>query len=521
MSSQGMEMKPEQWALYNSACYLGGRGITLGSPIVPGKSKSEDSWSVVVDPTPSEASAIQAEGFGMFRDGEFDHVYIGPRLGIVPNWKPLLAEGWRKLKLNGHLVVFLRLNFSDQGQVEFTAREVTETLGGVGKWKEKFSGEFEGWGLWILKKIDGRRGIVPADPPPPKRACVVRYGAIGDAVIITPMIRQLHEEGYHVTVNVSRYCKEVFSYNPYVDNLLIHEREMIPNGELGAYWKFWEPQYDKYIQLSESLEGELLQVESRKSFYTSKAWRVKQGNKNYYTHAFVRAGLTPPERPRGELFFSNSEEREMKKFFAGLEGKFVILWALNGSSHHKIYPLMEPVMQRWWETHKDTVLITVGDHVARLLEIDDHPLSIPKADKWSIREAMLATKYASLVVGPETAITNAAGCYPTPKIVLLSHSSQEALTKHFENDFSLTPSPELAPCHPCFQLHFSKESCPLVTIQDTTTNTPLAEVPICCAAIGPQRLLDRIEEVYTLWKEKKGCPMPTTLPGLVRPSEQQ
>jgi hypothetical protein len=43
---------------------------------------------------------------------------------------------------------------------------------------------------------------------------------LGDAIILTPLIRQLKEDGYHVTLNVSSYCLPVFENNPFVDNIL-------------------------------------------------------------------------------------------------------------------------------------------------------------------------------------------------------------------------------------------------------------------------------------------------------------
>jgi hypothetical protein len=45
-----------------------------------------------------------------------------------------------------------------------------------------------------------------------------------------------------------------------------------------------------------------------------------------------------------------------------------------------------------------------------------------------------------------------------PKIVTLSHSSVENLTKHWKNCTNLTP--KATPCYPCHQLHYGSEFCP-------------------------------------------------------------
>ena len=51
---------------------------------------------------------------------------------------------------------------------------------------------------------------------------------------------------------------------------------------------------------------------------------------------------------------------------------------------------------------------------------------------WGIRKSLLWTKYADLVIGTETGILNGAGCFDTPKIVMLSHSTEENLSKTLE-----------------------------------------------------------------------------------------
>jgi hypothetical protein len=284
--------------------------------------------------------------------------------------------------------------------------------------------------------------------------------------------------------------------------VLIQERDVIPNPLLGEYWGFWATQYDKYINLSESVEGDLLMIEGRPCFFTSKSWRHSQCNKNYYDYTMARGGYPEATGLKGELFFTRAEERRADRFFneeLRRQPKFVMLWALNGSSHHKVYPLMEPLLLEWFRVHPDTACITVGDYMAKILEFD-HPQLLQRAGEWSIRESLIATKYVDLVIGPETMVTNAAGCFPTPKIVLLSHSSKENLTKYFENDHSLEPE---SPCYPCHQLHYTKESCPIGEARDMTSGEILGQAPICSLGISPNRLLEEMETVYQQWRHSR------------------
>jgi ADP-heptose:LPS heptosyltransferase len=300
-------------------------------------------------------------------------------------------------------------------------------------------------------------------------------------------------------MNISGYCAAVFENNPHVSNILIQERDLIPNGLLGRYWAYWEGRYDKYINLSESLEGDLLIVEGRPPFYSTKEWRHKRCNRNYYDYTMERGGYPTVTGTRGELFFTEAEERRARKFFDPLRGKFTIVWALNGSSHHKVYPMMEPLLREWFRTHEDARCITVGDYAAKMLEFPHYQV-IPRAGEWSIRESLIATKCADCVVGPETMMTNAAGCYDTPKIIFLSHSSRENLTKYFTEDYSLTPNPSTAPCYPCHQLHYSKESCPVGEMEDTGTGAVLGQAPICAISIEPERVMAQLDLIYNKWK---------------------
>ena len=72
---------------------------------------------------------------------------------------------------------------------------------------------------------------------------------------------------------------------------------------------------------------------------------------------------------------------------------------------------------------------------------------------WPIRDAMAFAQQAELVIGQETAITNAVAQEPMLKIVLLSHSTVENLTKHWVNTSSLHGD---AACYPCHQIHYTQ-----------------------------------------------------------------
>ena len=485
------------WPLYRAVGYLGGRGVSFGTPLLPVAELAPNAYSVVVDIIQNGRTAACDKTLDLIADNSLDHFYMSPRLANVEEQEKLLRDASRKLKIGKHLVVHTKVELSESpGVYPLTPSKVEELVGKVGRWQHKSTYVQDGYALQIYKKLQGTKGIIgPRIKESKPRACVCRFGALGDAIILTPLLAKLKEEGYHVTFVGTPYCAPALENNPNIDNLILQEREAVPNMELGLFWKLWKPDYDLYINLSESLEGDLLIVEGRKEFFTSKEFRHSRCNKNYYDYTMERGGFKEEVGRKGELYFTEAEERRAKKFFEPLRGKWILLWALNGSSHHKVYPLMETVLKAFFKLHPDVVAITVGDETARLLEFD-HPQLIEKAGKWSIRESLIATKYVDCVIGPETMITNAAGCFSTPKITLLSHSSHENLCKYWENDYCLEPDQSLAPCYPCHMLHYSKESCPTGIVQDTETGEEIGRAPICPISILPQKVLARIDEVY-------------------------
>jgi ADP-heptose:LPS heptosyltransferase len=370
-----------------------------------------------------------------------------------------------------------------------------------GEWQLKELDTVDDLIVAVYKKLTGRDNrVLPIKPVAAKRVCIVRYGAIGDALQLTPLIHQLHDDGYEVTLNISPYTVDIYRNNPYVHNIIIQERSVIPNQDLGPYWDFWRSQYDRYINLSESIEGKLLKVEGRDEFYTPKAWRHKVGNVNYHDQHMRLGGYDSTQYHLPELYFTRSEEKEINYELRLLEGNFVVAWGLKGSSHHKSYPYYKEVASEWLATHPDSYILQIGGAESTGLEID-HPRAVPLSGKWSLRKSLLCTKYVDVVIGPESALINAASCFTTPKICMLSHSTPYNLTHYWKNVIALTPDVEMAPCYPCHQLHYNLESCPTVNVE--IGERIISNLPACTTAIRPEIVFDALEDVYQLWSERR------------------
>lgn len=319
-----------------------------------------------------------------------------------------------------------------------------------------------------------------------KKACVVRYGAYGDAVLCSPIFKKLKAEGYWVVFNCTERCFEVQMKNPHIDSFWIQETEEIPNTELTAYWEKLASAFDRFINLSESVEKRLLCTPDMPEYSASKEERHQKFNRNYMDETMVLAGYPDAVGMLPDLYFKTKEEQwatDIRKAYPG----FLVVYCLSGSSHHKTYPYADSVVQAIVAALPDAVVLLVGEAGTYGI-IDPHPQIVDLCGKIGIRKSFILTKIADLVVSTETSVANASSAFDTPKVILLSHSSEENLTKYWKNCLTVLPPVQ---CFPCHKLHYKRESCPL----EETTN-----LPVCVGLLHPQRVLEKVGLVYEKWK---------------------
>lgn len=319
---------------------------------------------------------------------------------------------------------------------------------------------------WNEQLIEKRQG---------KTVCLSRYGAFGDMIQMSSVLPGLKQQGYQVCINTTPKGMEILRNDPHIDEFFIQEDDQVPNKELDRYWAYLSGKFDKFIMLSESVEGALLAMPGRRAFRWNKEFRHLIMNVNYLegTHAIAGVPFNP-----GPRFYRSSKERKWSKDYRNKLGKknFVIMWSIAGSSVHKVYPHMNTVMARLLHLHKNVKFILVGDHLSSMVEYHWTKESrvIRKCGKWSIRESLAMAKECDLIIGPETGVMNAVGFEPMPKILMLSHSSSDNIGKHWLNTSQLDPD---VGCYPCHQLHFGFDTCR----RDEETGTAM-----CAASIDPE-----------------------------------
>lgn len=319
-----------------------------------------------------------------------------------------------------------------------------------------------------------------------KRALIVRLGALGDSIIITPVIQRLKDLGYYIILNTGKRGKMVFKDDTRIDEFILHDEDKYCK-DIDKLWDKMKKDipHDLYINFSESIEINLALHPNSPMYIYPKNERVARCNRNYYevTNEWSKVegcGVRP------SLMFNDNEHEVCKSKIK--PGMFNILWCLSGSGNNKVYPFTDYVIGELIKNNPNVHIITTGDKKCQILE--DFNNQFPKnnvtqlAGRMSVKESMLLTKYVDLVIAPDTGLLHASGCFDTPKIGLLGHTTKENITKHFINDYSIEAGCE---CSPCFRLIYDFEAqCPL----DVETGAAW-----CMANITSKRLYNRIMEV--------------------------
>jgi hypothetical protein len=153
---------------------------------------------------------------------------------------------------------------------------------------------------------------------------------------------------------------------------------------------------------------------------------------------------------RQRYYPSEDERRLAAGFRAKLQGPMVVI-APGGSSPTKTWPHTQRLMRLLAD--RGVYSVVLGNlreaEFGPIEEID--PYGIVIGMQLPVRTALALALTADAVVATESLIANAVAFEPMLKVVTLSHSSHENLTKHWVNTAAIEP--ETVACHPCHRIH--------------------------------------------------------------------
>lgn len=300
--------------------------------------------------------------------------------------------------------------------------------------------------------------------PSAKTCGVVRYGAMGDNIQVSSVLAALKKEGYHITMYCSPPGSDVLLNNPHIDEFYYQDKDQIPNHRLTEFWDWQKKKYDKWVQLSESVEGSFLTIPGRALHEWPPALRHDLLNHNYVEMMHRIAGVPYDLKMR---FYATEEEKRWAKKERAKMGRFVVAWPLAGSSVHKTWSGLDSVIASIMLDFPDVDVVLMGGAAAKILEQgwEKEPRVHLRSDKWTIRQSLAFMDVVDMAVGPETGVMNAAAMLPYPKIVLLSHSTDENLTRDWVNTHAMASAHTVCPgrgnneAPACHQLHYNWNHC--------------------------------------------------------------
>ena len=411
------------------------------------------------------------EKLDMFASGAMDFVFSSHLLEHLKNYKGALKEWWRIIRPGGYLVLYLPHkefypNIGSEGANpehvhDFLPEDIVAVMRGLGGWdlvrNEDRNEDREYSFLQVYRKASStRQTLTYLNPKPEKTCAVVRYGGIGDMIQTSSIFPSLKAQGYHLTMYTTPAGHVILKEDPHIDAWHIQDTDQVPNNQLCDFWDHHKKRFDKWVNLSGSVECTLLSQPGSPASNLPHAVRHSLQNRNYLEFTHDIAGV--PHEFHQKVYLAPHEISWAKKERKAITDRPLVFFSLSGSSVHKVYPHMDEVISRIVKTlGMDVVLM--GDDPCRILEQgwQDSKRVHCRSGKYKIRESLALAGQCDIIIGPETGLLNAYGLEPIPKVLFLSHSSHENLSKHWRNTVALAPKG--VDCHPCHLLHYSFATC--------------------------------------------------------------
>lgn len=359
-----------------------------------------------------------------------------------PVRQEVLRELWQRLRVGGRLVVWM---------AKAEAFNVPAALGSVGwNWVEHKE-DGDGF-LQVFERRGDARQREAIERPAHLTAAVVRPGGFGDALMASSILPHLVAEGYEVTMYVEKWGEEALRYDPHVSRFIANSLYMIGKDDLGAYWEYERTKYDRWINLSDSVERALLFRNEALESRWPHAVRKEIARVSYLERIHDMAEAPQEYQQR---FYTTPAEREaaLKRLPDDCE---VVLAVVDSGSH----------AQKWWPYAGDMALeLVAGLDKLRVVflgeirsRIPEHPRIEVIGKSLAFREAAALAMACDVVVGQDSGLMQAVAFEQgVAKVVLHAITTPLNLTTHWPNTLSLLP--EDTDCYPCHISHRNWNLC--------------------------------------------------------------
>lgn len=445
-----------------------GCGVAKVWPHLVGIDSGRDS-ELFNTPVRPDLSVGDATRLQIFANESANAVFSSHLLEHIDDWTAALTEWWRLVKVGGYLVLYLphrdlyprigRPGSNPDHKHDFAPDDILDfmRIGPTTRdWallENQVRGDTNEYSfLQVYRKESAGTGQSGpwAHDKPRKTAGIVRLGGNGDALWAGSVAANLHEQGYSVTLYCGSNGEEVLRHDPNIARIITLPNGILSDDELLTYWANEAPKYSKWANLQGSVEGRLLPHQSETAYYLPQAVRHQLMNHNYLDMVHDYAEI--PRQPVRQQFHPSASEtawaRDMRD---RLPGKLVVI-SPTGSGPFKAWPHAQAFMALMASAGVYTVMLGDLKHLPDLdlVKLDGTEYGHVVGQEWSLRLALAYALTADAVVATESVFANAVAYEPMPKVVMLSHSSNENLTRDWVNTAALEAP---VACHPCHRIH--------------------------------------------------------------------
>ncbi len=299
---------------------------------------------------------------------------------------------------------------------------------------------------------------------------LVRIGAFGDYILMSAVLPFLQKKYSEINFEVNMKGLDLFLNDPRFKYLSVFEADDLSEEKrydiLINRWKIIEEDCKntgrKYLNMWSSIENSCILHEFNPDVALPIEERRIKYNKNYYENTFEMAEVSMPNGwiHENTLYFKEHEIGLIERWAERNKDFFRMLVPLGGSSRQKVFIWMQDFCKKLIDEYpKLKIYLLGGNELAR--DVWDYERTFSYVNghnpaNVSFKQAVLMTKYADYVLGPETGLLIGAGMMGTPKTMLFTISDKDQTVNYHRNDFSLQSKFD---CSPCYVLAHSGNDC--------------------------------------------------------------
>lgn len=309
------------------------------------------------------------------------------------------------------------------------------------------------------------------------RVAVFRSGAFGDLMFASSVFKAYKDLGWHVTLIAALPSSIIVDNDPNIDEIIQHDTT-IKQEDLCEYWSKIAKNYDRFINLSGSIECELLQLPGQPTFHYPLSVRKELYDRNYLQHTHMLSQM--PYEPNIKFYPTTGEIWDSWIVRRTIHQPKILAWVISGSSIHKLNPHINTFVANILKIADVEVVLIGAPEQNAFADGLKNVEGVTLLTHLSVRDQYtFVQQHADVIIGPETGIMVAMSQEPMKKIVLLSHSTINMLTRDWVNTTSIEAPIEKLPCGGCCKYKLS-ESDDVMKYEDTQY--------ACCQVLQPMHL---------------------------------